>query len=177
MAASHTKDTTPWFRQFWPWFLIAVPMLAVVMGIATVYLAVTTEDGLVVDDYYRQGLAINRVLERDRRAARLGVIARLRLDPQGGTVHVQLEPGASEGGLPSELILHLLHPTRAHQDQVITLRGDGQGGYLGEVARLASAHWHLVLESPDQDWRLSGRIALPGRVSATLGAGGSPAHP
>jgi hypothetical protein len=167
----HTRSPVPWFRQFWPWFLIAVPMWAVVMGIATVYLAVSTDDGLVVDDYYKQGLAINRVLERDRRAVQLGITARLRFEPRGGAVHVQLDPGASGASLPGRLSLRLLHPTRAHQDRVITLRGDGRGGFLGETPSIATASWHLVLESPDLDWRLTGRIALPDRASVTLGAG------
>ena len=57
---------SPWYRQFWPWFLIAVPAAAVVMGITTILLALHEPDGLVSDDYYREGLAVNRDLERDQ---------------------------------------------------------------------------------------------------------------
>jgi hypothetical protein len=170
MTALHTKLPSPWFRQFWPWFLIGIPMLAVVMGIATVYLAVSTDDGLVVDDYYKQGLAINRVLERDHRAAQLGITARLRFEFQAGLVHVQLDPGVSGLSIPGTLSLSLLHPTQAHRDRVITLRGDGQGGFLAQIPTVATANWHLVLEPPALDWRLTGRIALPELTSVTLGA-------
>ena len=34
------EDTEPWYRQFWPWFLIAIPMMSVVVGITMLALAV-----------------------------------------------------------------------------------------------------------------------------------------
>ena len=37
-------DTEPWYRQFWPWFLIAIPAAAVVGGIVTIILAVQTAE-------------------------------------------------------------------------------------------------------------------------------------
>ena len=43
-------DSKPWYRQPWVWFLIALPMTAVVGGLVTMYIAATTSDGLVVDD-------------------------------------------------------------------------------------------------------------------------------
>ena len=32
-------DTTPWYRQFWPWFLIVLPGSVVVAALTTVYIA------------------------------------------------------------------------------------------------------------------------------------------
>lgn len=40
----------PWYRQFWPWFIIALPASAVVAGFITLWLAVSNPDHLVVDD-------------------------------------------------------------------------------------------------------------------------------
>ena len=54
----------PWYRQFWPWFLMALPGAAVIGGITTVIVATIDRDGLVKDDYYKEGLAINRDLAR-----------------------------------------------------------------------------------------------------------------
>ena len=48
-------DKKPWHRQPWVWLLIALPMTAVIGGMVTIYIAVTTSDGLVVDDYYKRG--------------------------------------------------------------------------------------------------------------------------
>lgn len=54
-------DVQPWYRQPWPWFLIALPAIAVVGCIATMILAIRTNDA-VVADYYQRGLDINKEL-------------------------------------------------------------------------------------------------------------------
>ena len=57
-------DSQPWYRQFWPWFLIALPATVVVAGLTTWWIAAHKADSLVVDDYYKEGLAINRQLRK-----------------------------------------------------------------------------------------------------------------
>lgn len=45
----------PWYRQFWPWVIIAIPSMAVIGGIFTFWLAVSNPETLVVDETeYRQ---------------------------------------------------------------------------------------------------------------------------
>ena len=68
----------PWYRELWPWLLMAGPAIVVVAALATAYLAVSSDDGVVADDYYKRGLVINRVLEREQRAAALGLGAVVR---------------------------------------------------------------------------------------------------
>ena len=46
---SQTEDLQPWYRQFWPWFLIALPGCAVVASLYTLNLAMQTTDSLVVE--------------------------------------------------------------------------------------------------------------------------------
>lgn len=55
----------PWYRQFWPWFLIVPPAVAVLAGIATLVIALKNPHHLVVEDYYRQGLLYNHKLAAD----------------------------------------------------------------------------------------------------------------
>ena len=45
----------PWYRQFWPWFIIALPASAVVASFITLWLAISNPDQLVIedDDYQR----------------------------------------------------------------------------------------------------------------------------
>lgn len=40
----------PWYRQFWPWFIIAIPSLTVIGAFVTLWLALTHPESLVVDD-------------------------------------------------------------------------------------------------------------------------------
>ncbi len=58
-------DARPWYRHAWPWLLAIAPAAALIGGFVTLWLAVTTSDSLVVDDYYREGRAINQQLARD----------------------------------------------------------------------------------------------------------------
>ena len=60
---------------------MAGPATVVVAGLITAWLAFHGEDGLVVDDYYKQGLAINQTLGRrdaSAHAGRLGPDRRIR---------------------------------------------------------------------------------------------------
>lgn len=48
-------EDTPWYKQFWPWFIIALPASVVVASFYTLYLAISNPDGLVLteDEYQR----------------------------------------------------------------------------------------------------------------------------
>ena len=46
----HTEINQPWYRQFWPWFIIALPASAVIASFFTLWLAVSNPDTLVVSD-------------------------------------------------------------------------------------------------------------------------------
>ena len=150
---------TPWHRQPWPWLLMLGPALVVVAGVATAVLAFRGADGLVAEDYYKQGLAINRVLAREQRAAMLGVKAKIWHEGAG-----QLRAEVSSAApLPAVLNLRLAHPTRAGQDQLILLRQTAPGVYAAS-AEIPAGRWHVVLESVDwrvaADWRSSGSLLL-----------------
>jgi hypothetical protein len=136
--------------------MIALPMTAVIGGMITIYLAVTTSDGLVVDDYYQRGKAINLDLARDDAAARHGLKASLVL-AQGNIARLQLS--AIDGTWPNSIRLSLLHPTRAGHDQIVRLQHDGAGHYHADINALGSGHWYVQLEA--DDWRLSGTLQVP----------------
>src|SRR5690348_1011427 len=67
------SDIQPWYKEPWPWFLMFGPFVVVVAGFTTAWLAIRSNDGLVADDYYKQGLAINQQLQRDHKAGELGL--------------------------------------------------------------------------------------------------------
>ncbi|MBT8062655.1 MAG: hypothetical protein HKO64_00875 [Xanthomonadales bacterium] len=55
MPTRRITDTEPWYRQFWPWMLIALPAAAVVACFITLWLALTHADPLVIkDSQYQQ---------------------------------------------------------------------------------------------------------------------------
>ena len=63
MHATNPTDIRPWYRQFWPWFLIALPGTVVIASLVTVYIAVNNADPVVDGNYYKHGLTINERLE------------------------------------------------------------------------------------------------------------------
>ncbi len=162
-------DTKPWYRQFWPWVLIAIPLSSVIMGIVLITLATMTADGLVADDYYKQGLAINRVLARDRKAVELGITALMRFDLQRGSIHIQLQSSVRDEW-EDRLVVKMLHPLQEQKDIQVAMQHDGVGGYSGKVASLPLGNWHVLLESEGQGWRLVGRARLPDQTTVQLDA-------
>ena len=81
-------QSRPWYREPWQWIIMAPPAAAVVAGMVMLWLAITSYDGLVTDDYYKQGLAINKTLRRDDRASELSYRARVQLSEDSSRVRV-----------------------------------------------------------------------------------------
>ncbi len=147
------RDEAPWYKQRWPWFLIAGPAAVVVAGVVTLWLAVDSNDGLVTDDYYKQGMAINQLLQRDHRAASLG----LRADVMRSDLNVRLMLSANgQTELPKVIVLRLAHPTRAGQDQAVEMIYGREGFYDGKLTADLAGRWLVSIEDPAGEWRLQG---------------------
>ncbi len=153
-------DAGPWYREPWPWLLMAGPAAVVVAGFATIWIAVASSDGLVVDDYYKQGMAINQAIQRDALAAQRGYRATAVMSGEGRSVTVQLAAAAGVP-LPDLLSLRIVHPTRAGMDGVILLRQGRPGTYEGIAPGLADGRRILVLEDAQSAWRLTADAAFP----------------
>ncbi|HEY8554429.1 MAG TPA: FixH family protein [Burkholderiales bacterium] len=147
----------PWYRVPVVWLLIAIPLLAVVGGFTTLWLAVVSYDGLVVDDYYRRGKEINRVLDRDRAAAERGLRALVHIDAGRGEARIAL---AGLAAPPERLHVQLLHATRAGYDRESLSALDAAGEYRASWPDLAPGHYYLQLAA--DDWRLLGSLHVPG---------------
>ena len=49
-ARTSHPDFRPWYREPWPWVLIAIPALTIIACGVTLWLALANPDYLVVDD-------------------------------------------------------------------------------------------------------------------------------
>ena len=140
----------PWYREPWVWFVIAIPVIAIGASFTALAIAIATDDGVVAEDYYKRGLAVNQVLRRESRARELHLAATASLSSAGVEVVVR---GAGE--VYPELRLRLVHPTRSGLDQTVALRASGRI-YTGSPARLNGEARLLVLEDAASTWRLTG---------------------
>ena len=143
----------PWYKEPWPWILMAGPGTVVVAGLVTAWLAATGDDGLVTDDYYKQGMTVNQRLHRDQKAGEMGLQADVMRSDMGIRM---LLTSAGGGGLPEVLTLKLAHPTRVGQDQLVEMKLEGQGFYSGKLSADVSGRWHISIEDPAGEWRLQG---------------------
>lgn len=139
----------PWYKEPWPWIVMAPPAAAVVAGVITIWIAAAGADGLVAEDYYKQGLGINKVIAREERARVQGISAALELD--NGLLRVRLE-----GAAPPALFVHLAHRTRAGFDQRLRLArvGAAYGVYEAELPPMAAGGWRASIEDPKGEWRI-----------------------
>ena len=148
------EPPVPWYRQFWPWFLIGLPAAVVIAGFTTLFIALNNPHSMVNDSYYEEGLAINRSLEQDTAASALGLSARIFFDAESGQVRVNLL-GQDR---PERLNLSLMHPVSASFDQQVQLVYDQDGDYLGEYQPPAQSSYYLRLTPPEANWRLNGQV-------------------
>ena len=150
----------PWYKQFWPWFLMFFPATAVVGGIITITLAVKTDDGLVKDDYYKAGLAINQTLDLKQKAHTLNLNANVNWDKLTQTITLKLNGKITK--LPPRLTMQLAHATVANHDQTVTLfLAPDNKSYTGRIEMVRSGSWITILEPEERTWRINGRVTLP----------------
>jgi hypothetical protein len=149
----------PWYTHRWPWLLMLGPASVLVGGAIATWLALAHPDAMVVDDYYKQGKAINQDLRRDRAASAL----RLSLH-----AHYLLQKGAQQGRLEGRLdsfgrplgapfTLRLAHPTLPHKDIVLAVQPGPDGTFSAPLPALERTHWQVVAEGGLRDWRLARR--------------------
>lgn len=161
------EQNLPWYREPWPWLLMAGPVAVIIAGIATIWIAVASSDGLVVDDYYKQGLAINQTLERSALAAGRGYRAEAEFSADARSITLRLGAAAADV-LPDALQLRIVHPTRAGRDGLVLLRQRSPGIYEGTAPALTDGRWILLLEDMQSSWRLGGSAVMPAKNPVTL---------
>lgn len=157
MNTLSAPSSKPWYREPWPWFLISLPATAVIAGLTTVWIAMTSADGLVVGDYYKAGLAINQTLARDDAARALALTAILQRE-QGS---LALTLAGRLRAYPDQLSLTLAHPTRQGMDQALTLSHVGDGRYRTSLPTMPAGKWHAQLSDAATTWRLAGVVHTP----------------
>jgi len=155
-----TAQNKPWFKYPLVWMMISIPFTAVVMGVVMIWLAIDTDDGLVADDYYKQGLEINRVIARDKKAGELGLSAIIEFDNSAGIIKIQFDKGLL-ANYPRTLPLQLQHATRENSDIAVLLDHGMGNQYIGHLQRpITEGIWYFEIADNagnDSAWKLNAR--------------------
>lgn len=148
------ENTGPWYKHFWPVFMVGLISTAVIASLTTVYIAVDGSDDLVNDNYYKDGLAINMQLDQDNLAKQLGVKAQLNIIDNEATIALSMDAQP-----PSQLIAKFSHPASDTKDQQIFLFADANGIYKGNISIPKQRFYVQILGAHDGAfWRLDGEI-------------------
>ncbi|MEX2523568.1 MAG: FixH family protein [Gammaproteobacteria bacterium] len=158
MNIQHSTGKTIWYREPYVWLLIFFPFSAIVGGIITTWLAVQSSDGLVVDDYYKRGLEINRTMERDRAAERHGLGAELLFEADADKARIHLKSDASYSP-PDRIHIRFLHATRGGFDKEGYLNRIAPELYETDLPELIRGQWYILLEA--ENWRLLESFHIP----------------
>jgi len=150
-----TNNKKSWFKQFWPWFLIGLPMVAVVGSISLVFTAMDHQPDMVVDDYYTKGKAINNDFALINRAKALNISASVQVTDQ--TMLVSLA-GVED---KTSISFSLYHSTLAARDITTMLTADANGDYLFHTDKDLAGKWQVRIEPFDKSWRLQNVVILP----------------
>ncbi|WP_426194992.1 FixH family protein [Massilia sp. DWR3-1-1] len=159
--AAAANDEAPWYRHRWPWLLMIGPAWVLVAGAVMGYQAASRPDAMVVDDYYRQGKAINQDLRRDRAAAARAVVVDLEYAAGQGGATLRGVITAAGTPLPGLLHLRLVHPTLPEKDIALTVTADAAGAFAAPLALLEATRWQVQLEGGARDWRLARQWSRP----------------
>lgn len=155
MITTDSESRRPWHREPFMWLVVGIPLLTVVAGLSTVYIAHKHSDTIVSDEFRKEGLAIQHDPTRDLAAARIGAHAQLDIAPDRLRVRLNLANGTS----PSSLVAVLSHATRAELDRLIVLSRTSDGAYEARFEALDAGHWYVEVSPSDRSWRLRGNFS------------------
>ena len=163
-------DKKPWYRQPLVWLVIFFPATAVIFGISLLILSISIDDGVVVDDYYKKGKEINRVLTRDKKAEEMGIRGVSVYAAENRRFSVTLASSSGVSMDDMDIQLTLLHATRGGMDISVPLDLSNEPGLYQVTLNtaLALGPWHVQIGN--EDWRVHGRIHIPDSYTSPLSA-------
>ena len=152
------NTVTPRYKQFWPWMLIGLPTSVVIASVTTYFLAINGMDSVISKDYYKEGLAVNTDLVRDKKAADLGLVADISIDGQKVTMKLSARDASTIQALAGQPIMFELE-NLSFQDRNLSapLIPMQDGVWQGQISdKTTQATWNARVTGPD--WRITQRL-------------------
>ncbi|MET2897350.1 FixH family protein [Vibrio rotiferianus] len=154
----------PWYKQFWPWFLIILPLTVVVWTVVTVVVFANNSVSLVAEDYYKKGKGINIDISKMNVARDLGLNATISSD--NNTVVISF----NKGELPHfpALTATFTHRTLPDRDFTKLLTADAKGNYRLTPENSIQGPWFVELEPHNKEWMIQGRVEFPAQPTTLM---------
>lgn len=68
VSSSAQPVAAPWWKFGHVWLVLAGPLVVIVAGFITLWLAMSRPDPVVAEDYYQRGIDINKTLEHPEKS-------------------------------------------------------------------------------------------------------------
>lgn len=159
------SDTKPWYKQFWPWVLIFLPLSAVVAGLSTVYIANHGADTPVKKDYYQAGIRINQRKHLIENAARLGIQTDLAYNHADQKITLSLN-GPQQNVKTLRMVLR--HPAYEPLDRSFDLLPIGNQQYQHNLEIPMFGKWYITITDNDRSWLLEDQIQIEETTLLTI---------
>ncbi len=177
-ANVQATDSLPWYKQFWPWVLIALPLASVVAGLTTLYIAVSNRDALVIEKWHKDGKAIYSESSSLQVAADFALHGSLLIDELTGEIFLDLknqdtdtlDSTLKEFKYPKALLLKIVHPTLAARDQYLSLPNTSSQQYRGQLDQSIVGSRFLYLSDEDESWQIKFKMSFPSRQPVSFSA-------
>jgi len=176
-----TAAPLPWYRHFWPWFVLGLLGISVTGSLTTVYIAVSGRDPEVRGTWSRDAKAVVLDDAAERLARSLALSAALVVAVDHERLDVTLD--AAPGLAPESIAILLVHPTLAGRDlELVATRTEGhlytaalpptfegrsvQGRYQVSIRGRTAP----VAGSDGEDWKLAAPIEIVPGEPARIGS-------
>lgn len=139
------KTLMPWYKNHIMLLMIFLPLLSVAGSVATLVLAIRSNESAVMQGYYKDGLAPRQ----------------LAASAKSQQIYAEIAEGVLKvyGSEAPKLSLKLEHPSIDNKDQYYEITRDALGQYPLNPAilqNLQMQRWYVQLSDVEQTWRISG---------------------
>lgn len=165
-----------WYKE--PWLLLVVggPLTVVCASVFTGYVAFNGSDKVVAEDYYKQGLMINKDIQRDAKARAIQLAAELALDATQQKILVSVSAQASlpeliqlsiaNAAADGNSVNEIVHRIPLHQ--VAPGKYEAETKLMSQISSSSVKLFHIKMET--SDWRLTGDWYEPAQKTLKLNA-------
>ena len=150
-------NPTPWYKNFWPWFLMFFPVVTIIACIGLVVFAVGNGPDMVVDDYYKKGKAINLELTKFNKAKALYLHGELQVTADTIKFHFTKGDASKVNALKASFY----HRTIQKYDFNTNLLANANGEFTAVLDPIEQGAYTVFLEPMDGSWKLKENLQLP----------------
>lgn len=165
MKTASNKPAHPWYREFWAWFVLAIPALGVASGVAMIVISLHNAPQEITGDHQRLGKTTVATGSMSGAAQALGLAGRLSVG--NGRVELLLDADRPES-LPSNLLLRFDHPVDARFDTSVVLERRDTRRWVADLTDQPPSRARVILTDPMRKWGLAGRYEGPVEGSIAL---------